>query len=175
MAESQGRARVCRHNGTLTFQIEGRATAEIAPAVRRAAEICLAAGPASVRVDLQQCAYMDSTFIGTLLFLCRRANDRGPGCFSLVSPSAECLRLIRQIGCEPLFPVAAADELPTEGWTELPPDPDHLATLAFKRNVVEAHQELAQVEGPARERYRNLADLVADELAAQERRSDSGR
>jgi hypothetical protein len=40
-------------------------------------------------------------------------------------------------------------------------------TKVFKRNVVQAHQELAHLEGPAGEIFRELADSLARELESE--------
>lgn len=51
-------------------------------------------------------------------------------------------------------------------WTELKSEADDVT--AFKRNVVQAHQELARLAGPAGEPFRVLADDLARELAAEQ-------
>jgi hypothetical protein len=38
---------------------------------------------------------------------------------------------------------------------------------AFKRNVVQAHQELGRLEGPAGETFRTLATELAQELNSE--------
>jgi uncharacterized linocin/CFP29 family protein len=64
-----------------------------------------------------------------------------------------------------IFPIVTTDELTASAWTELQNEPEDLE--AFKRNVVQAHQELAHVEGPAGEIFRELAASLAKELKAE--------
>ncbi len=124
-----------------------------------------------MRVDLQHCAHFDSTFLGTLLHLRKRLQQSDLKSVTLVRPSTECQDLLQRMGAARLFPVHA-DAAPEDGadWVPLTEEQSGRASLSFKRNVVEAHQELAEVDGPLGERYRMIAELAAQDLAsAQER------
>jgi hypothetical protein len=55
----------------------------------------------------------------------------------------------------------------------LPSKPEDVA--AFKRNVVQAHQELGRLEGPAGETFRELASGLASELESEERERQRGK
>jgi anti-anti-sigma factor len=152
MAAQQGTVRVHRHDRTLTFQVEGWGTMAHSLPLRRFAEQSLAAGVTAIRVDLRRCKYMDSTFLGTLLFLKRAAERRCQGDFALLSPSPECGRLFQQMGLDTVYPVVAAEEPAADAWTELTGGTEDVP--AFQRNVVQAHQELADLPGPAGEPFR---------------------
>ena len=165
MAAQQGRVRAHWHDQALTFQVEGQATMHHSPAVRRYAEQSLSGGAAALSVDLRHCIHMDSTFLGTLLFL-KRLVERGEGgTFVLISPSSQCRQLLREMGLEKIFAVVEAEELAPDVWTELHSGPGDLT--AFKRNVVQAHQELGRLEGPAGETFRVLATEMAQELNSE--------
>jgi hypothetical protein len=68
------------------------------------------------------------------------------------------------MGLGDAYPVVAADELPADGWTELAGEVDDRA--AFQRTVVQAHQELARLEGPAGEPFREVVRCLAKDLEA---------
>src|SRR5579862_6413419 len=87
LSATHGTLKVHCDDKTLTFQPDGRATMHQSLPLRQRAEQALAAGVQAVRVDLRRCTYMDSTFLGTLLFLYRTMAPKGPGAFALVSPS----------------------------------------------------------------------------------------
>jgi anti-anti-sigma factor len=166
MAAQQGNIHVYQHDQAVTFQVAGQATMHHSPAVRRYAEQSLPAGITAVSVDLRHCTHMDSTFLGTLLFLRRLVQHSKEGTFVLISPSPQCRRLLREMGLEKLFAVMDMEELAPDVWTDLksgPGDP-----TAFKRNVVQAHQELGRLEGPAGETFRVLAAEMAAELNAED-------
>jgi anti-anti-sigma regulatory factor len=164
----------CRQDGpTLTFRVQGCGTMAQALAVRRVAEQGLAAGVTALRVELHGCTHLDSTFLGTLLLLLKRATGRcGAGGFALVSPSTACERLFRQMGAADLFPTAAEAAAPGP-WAELtrtdPAGGGPGEVAAFKCNVVQAHQELADLPGPAGEAFRPFVGRLARELDAEKK------
>lgn len=165
MTTPQGRVRVHQHEQMVTLQIEGQATMQHSPALRQFAEQCFTVGMTALSVDLRHCTHMDSTFLGTLLFLKRLIERREAGRFALISPSPRCRQLLQQMGLAKIFPVVDHEEPATSVWRELPSGPED--TVAFKRNVVQAHQELGQLEGPAGETFRELADQLAQELESE--------
>jgi len=160
MAAPQGTVRAREHDKTITFQVMGRATMTHSLPLRRYAEQGLAGGATALRVELRYCVYMDSTFLGTLLNLKRARGREGPVDFALVCPSPECCRLLHQTGVDDVFPVVTAEGLSATAWTELPCALEDVN--ACKRNVVQAHQELAGVPGPAAEPFRAVARCLAE-------------
>src|SRR5262249_42910507 len=114
----------------------------------------LSEGIAALRVDLRRCTYMDSTFLGTLLFLKRAVDRHGQSEFALVSPSEPCGCLLRQLGLDCFCPIVTMDEPAADTWTELATRQDDVD--AFRRQVVQAHEELASLKGPAGETFREV-------------------
>lgn len=170
MASSQGVLRVHHDDQALTFHVEGQATMQHSVPLRRCADHALAAGVTTLRVDLRRCTYMDSTFLGTLLCLKRAVDQKGQGSFALAALSPQCQRLLRQMGLQDYYVVLATEELPAAAWKELTSEPADC--LTFKNNVVEAHQELANLPGPAGEPFREVMRCVAQDLEAQRSRKD---
>jgi len=166
MATQRGMVRVHQHDQTITFQLEGQATMQQSPAVRRFAEQCLTGGATALAVDLRRCTHMDSTFLGTLLFLKRLVEHGEQSNFVVISPSPRCRQLLQEMRLEKIFPIVDGEEPAASAWRELPGGREDV--MAFKRNVVQAHQELGRLEGPAGETFRELADQLAQELESQE-------
>ena len=161
MAAPQGSVRVHRHDQTLTFRVEGWGTMAHSLPLRRFAEQNLAEGVSAIRVDLRHCIYMDSTFLGTLLFLKRAVDRRGQGEFALLSPSPECRRLFQQMGLDTIYPVVTAEEPAADTWTELTGGTEDVPAL--QHNVVQAHQELAGLPGPSGEAFRAVVRCLERE------------
>jgi anti-anti-sigma factor len=129
--------------------------------VRRFSEQFLNEGVTTLRIDLRHCTYLDSTFLGTLLIL-RRAVQRRPGCqLLLVSPSPECRRLFKQMGVEECLPSVNDAELPADIWTELPCE---INVEMFNRNVVQAHEALANLGGTCGKTFESVARTLNKEL-----------
>jgi anti-anti-sigma regulatory factor len=146
--------RVRRDLRSVTFQVEGIARMADGVVLRRAGEQALAEGAETLRVDLRRCDYMDSTFVGTLLVLKRDLDRRGWGRYALVSPSLPCSQLLRQMGIDCVCTVLEEDAPPTDGWIDLSGEAPEIQTC--KGDVLQAHQELAGLEGPAAERFREV-------------------
>jgi anti-anti-sigma regulatory factor len=150
--------RVLQHAATAWLQVEGRATCKESLPVRRYGERCLASGMAGLQLDLRRCTYMDSTFLGTLLFLQRLYSNRPAPVLRLVAPSPECRLLLEQMGVLDIFTIMDRVDAPSGVWVPLAELAD---TLDLKRNVVLAHQELARVPGPAGEPFRKVMSCLA--------------
>jgi anti-anti-sigma factor len=118
--------------------------------LRKCVESFVAEGVSRVRVDLRDCSYMDSTFMGTLLTL-QRTLGKSNATLSLVMPSAACSRILQQMG---LADILTAENEPVEWsgeWVVLENQvPD---TQSFKRNITEAHEELVRLPGQAGEQF----------------------
>jgi anti-anti-sigma factor len=162
MATPQGVVRVHQDGQTVTFQVDGWITMNQSLSFRKTAEQCLAAGATVLRVDLRRCTFMDSTCVGTLMCLKRCAHRHERGEFVLISPSPQCCQLFKQMGLEGVFPIVDEEELATPCWTELKGGADDVN--AFRRNVVQAHEELARLEGPAGEPFRAVVRCLASEV-----------
>jgi anti-sigma B factor antagonist len=160
MTTPQGTVRFCRERDAPTFQVLGWGTMKQSLAFRRRAEEMLAGGAPSLRVDLRHCTYLDSTFLGTLLTLQRTARCRGCR-FLLISPSTNCCRLFQQMGIEEVFATEAAAEPEPIAWTDLACERED--ACLFNRNVVQAHQELADLGGKAGAVFGEVARKLARE------------
>jgi anti-sigma B factor antagonist len=164
---------------TLLFQIEGCATMSQSLPLRRFVEQSLAltsaalsagergrgegAGPIKkVWVDLRHCTYIDSTFLGTLLFLHRAALRQSGREFRLISPSSQCTCLLQQMGVMGVFPILTMEEGVPPSWTILTKEPED--KQRFQRNVLEAHEELAKLPGAAGEPFRAVVRCLAKDL-----------
>lgn len=155
MSAPKGIVHVNHEGPNVAFRVEGWGQMAHSLPLRRFVEQALGHGAVRVRGDLSRCTYMDSTFVGTLLTLQRFVADRGLNAFALVSPSSQCGGLLKQMGLEGFFPVVPAEEDFPQAWVELSCAVDDCQRL--QQNVVQAHQELAGIEGPAGESFREVA------------------
>ena len=183
MTSPQGKIYVREGDGAVTFRMEGRAVMRLCPAVTGYIQRSLAGGVKAVRLDLSRCTYMDSTFIGTMLAL-KRTAAAARAALHLVSPSPECFKLLAQMGMDHFFPIVHdgydgrnggspgpsgrgpdADPVP---WKEL--EPDSGQAEAMQSNAVQAHQELANLPGPAGKQFQPLAAQMAKEWEQRDQR-----
>jgi len=164
MTTPRGILRVHQQGEQADVQVVGWGRMYESLPLRRYAAECLARGVMLFRIDLRHCTYLDSTFLGTLLHLKRSSKRLGCGDVILVSPSAECRRLLDQIGVLHFFVTETSDEV-AAAWQELACTRDDPA--AFNRSVVEAHEELAGLGGAAGEQFRPVARCLARDCSAE--------
>jgi anti-sigma B factor antagonist len=143
----------------VTYQVHGWGTIRQSLPLRRHAEQKLAAGCPSVEIDLRHCSYLDSTFLGTMLFLLRACKGRCK--FKLVSPSPPCQEILHQMKMDLVYPIGWEDEPAADEWRDLPPAEDG---DAFRFNAVDAHSELARLPGAAGDPFRKVVKGLIDEI-----------
>lgn len=155
---------VCCDEDAVHVRIDGRAVAHDCPALRRFVEASVKNGCRSVRVHLDRCEYFDSTFLGTLLCL----RSAGGINLRLVNESDAARAILKRMGAASLFDSRSDDEdLPDNAsWVSCESEQPGQCSHEFKQNVVQAHQRLAEVDGPLRETYRQIAEMAARDLEA---------
>ena len=157
----------------LWVRIEGRAMADVCPALRAYCESRLDADHPTLFVDLHECEHFDSTFLGTLLCLQKRYGRPGGDSVVLVSPSETCEQALRRMSAHRLFPFEAHEPPDPSCWTQIAGEGCDRATLEFQQQVVDAHNELAAVPGPLGDLYRPIAHLAERELISRQTSASS--
>jgi len=167
MTAPQGILRVHQGEQTVTFQAEGVLRMPHSLPLRRFAEKAVVDGAAAVHVDLCRCTYMDSTFVGTLLCLFKEFTKARRE-FAVLSPSQECVQLFRQMGLDKVLPVVTR-EAPAGPWLDLTADAGEVDVC--KRNVIQAHRSLADLDGAAGEPFRAVMRVLDREAKAEAERA----
>jgi anti-anti-sigma regulatory factor len=164
---------VSQYGARLELQVQGRGSMQQCPAMRMWVEERIGGGCTRVWIDLSRATHLDSTFIGTLLILNRRLLAGGGERIILAAPSAACAPLLSQMHVQNQF-VVSYDPPELRQWQdELRVDANTLSSCGFKQNVVDAHQELANLGGPASEQFQELAAQMAEELKPLPKRPGS--
>jgi anti-anti-sigma factor len=145
------------------IRVEGRGTMRESPAVDDVARRTLSSDIGAVVFDLNDCEYLDSTFLGVLIDLYRRFGRTQPPRYFLAASDAARSRLLGATHLERLIPMVDQPPAVVGAWTALP---DRiLAKKDLIRHVMEAHRALAQIESPMREVFARIADQMESELA----------
>lgn len=162
---------VCSLDDTVHVRVDGRAVAHDCPALRRHVEAAVRNGCRRIRIHLQRCEYFDSTFLGTLLCLQKFRAENEPVELRLVKPSGEADDILKRMGAAALFRSGDDSECPEQSrWVPCQSEPAGNCSLDFKHNVVQAHQHLADVDGPLGDTYRQIAEMAARDLEAAQNR-----
>ncbi len=147
------------------------------PTLKAAAEKYLEKGGKLVVVDLEVCPGVDSTFMGTLAGLARRAMAVG-GAIEVASPTErtraamESLGLDMLISLDPMHSVWTADKehrrTRLEKQLGAGEDAVDLSELDRTRHVLEAHKVLRSMNKQNEETFGYVCETLEDDLARQQ-------
>lgn len=142
-------------------RVEGRASLSQSPMVRAYGDRWLKRGHGTLCLDLRHCTHMDSTFVGSLLYLHRQAEGHGAGRLKLLSPSADCCRLLDEMGVRDVFVIEEKEEPAQGSWTML--DMSVPETSSLRSCIVQAHEELANTPGLAAQQFMRVVECFRPE------------
>ncbi|MGA2640954.1 MAG: STAS domain-containing protein [Spirochaetia bacterium] len=114
----------------------------------------------AVYVDLGQCSYMDSTFIGLLVAIDRRLQKGSGGRLHVMQASPECLDLFRQLGLQDFLVFDAAPTPPPPEMKEPAPAPGRPGADF----VLHAHEALMDTSEEARRKFGLLREELERKL-----------
>jgi anti-anti-sigma regulatory factor len=139
-------------SNTLHIRASGRATSSLCLNLRQAVDRSLAKpDPAErVRIDLSECTYMDSTFIGLLVGLTKRL----AGAVTVENPSAACRAALEDLG---LCGILAIPQSPGRFPDDLAPLE---ATPITPELLLEAHEALSKTNADNRARFRLVKEML---------------
>jgi anti-anti-sigma regulatory factor len=149
--------------GGYCIRIEGRGTMRESHSAAQFAGRALSEPDMAVTADLSACEYLDSTFLGCLVDLHRRAGKCTPPRFRVVAPPDKVQKLLHPMRLElVLRPSAEAPQVLGE-YVALPAaepgSPDVM------RHVMECHRLLAETGAPQKAAFAAIADSIERELA----------
>jgi anti-anti-sigma factor len=122
----------------------------------------------AVFVELSQCTYMDSTFIGLLVAIDRKLQKGSGGRLHVARPSPECLELFHQLGLQD-FLLVETDDI-------RPPQMKNLDTPTGRPGadfVLGAHEALMETSEEARRKFGVLRDVLERKLRAEKPPADT--
>lgn len=170
---------VAQYNGVAWLRIEGRGSFQNACELRRYADERLAKGDRVILVDLEECYYMDSTFMGTLTGIACRMDADGAadsGTLEIVNPSDRARVLLENLGLDEILRIhRGSEQVNGMDWAcvrgvmaeQLFPETFEDAG-EMKRSkaecMLEAHKALAATNSQNDVRFRDVICLVEREL-----------
>jgi anti-anti-sigma regulatory factor len=146
----------------MVIRVNGRGTSVTSATFERLVADGLREGNESVVVDLTDCEFLDTTFLGCLVTMHRRSLDLPGDPFVIIAPAAtrarlfhtahldRVLRFVEQ--SEPLIGEMVAVEISEAGRHEL------------GRHVAQAHRALASLGGGEAGEFKEIADSVERDL-----------
>src|SRR3954447_14768913 len=154
--------KVGRTSNGYRLRVEGRGTMRESPAVLQFAAKALEDAAPSLTLDLSACEYLDSTFLGCLLILYKRYGlGTAPRLLVAATPEAR-RRLLTPNNLDAVIKTLA--ECPEVLGEDLTLPPAAIGATDLGLHVLECHRRLAEVEGPNRAAFGEVADRLAREL-----------
>ena len=151
----------------IVIRVVGRGTMQDSPVFRAAAELALKRG--RLVCDMADCQYLDSTFLGCLVGVQKRAEMRPNAEFVIAADPTTRIKLFSTSALDQYFqfvdeqPAATGELVAIEGG-EL--DRDELG-----RHVLDCHRRLAERGGADGEEFRRVCDRLEGELGGRITRS----
>lgn len=151
--------------GTVYVKAEGHVTARLCPAIKAKLLIRIDAQPPvrGMGFDLSACEYMDSTFLGLIVNLCKRLSAAGARKPTLYGTNDACKALLRTTGILGLVELSeeAAPALPSAERIESGPS----ATARF---LLDAHDALSGLSEENRGRFAALSSVLRKAASEEE-------
>ena len=126
------------------IRVEGRGTMRESPAVQQFATRTFAEPGTTLVVDLSDCNYLDSTFLGCLVVLHRAQNRHAPPRLSIVPSDAVMKRTLVPNNLQGVFHLA--ETCPAIVGVDQVIPPVILEPAEMGRHALEAHRLLAEID-----------------------------
>ena len=161
---ASGRMLVGTVAGRIFVRVEGRATHLNSQPLREFLEVMLQRGHRDLDLDLKECIFLDSTFVGVLSVIALRVRGPLAGTVRIFNASERCLELFRGLGVERYFTVIPAEEREQHNLPG-PQDLDVLPTgsrtrAAWATTILEAHRVLTEADPTNLPRLRDVLELM---------------
>ncbi len=159
---SPSHVKVSRSDDGFVIRIEDHGDFRDSEVFHDVAEQCLADGQSSVAVDLTDCQYLDSTFLGCLVDCYKRFGRNKPDQFALAGSREHCKSLMAHTRLEKVLKIIDRPPKTSGEFETLPLKP--MTRLGVGQHVLECHRQLAEIEGPQRAVFAGIADRMQREL-----------
>jgi len=143
----------------LTITPVGHITAALCPALKEKIQSYLFPEPRirSIRLDLSSCDYMDSTFLGLIVYLSKMLKNAALESPCVHQAGEECMSLFRTMG---MMKMLSFSDKPCPK----PAQPEAVLTEAdlTASFLLDAHRELTMLSPENEERFRTLMNSLED-------------
>jgi len=144
------------------LRVEGRGTMRESPAAHEFVRQVLDHEDGALVLDLEPCDYLDSTFLGSLVDLHKRYGSQVPPRFLVAASREKRLRLLAPNHLEKLL--NATEVCPEVIGEDCVLPPLAKGSQELGHHVMECHRRLAELDGPNRAAFEQIADQLAREM-----------
>jgi anti-anti-sigma factor len=154
------------HSDPVVVRVMGRACFQNSAILKDFTSGMIKQGKTRFVIDLQQCASMDSTFLGVLAgsaMELRKATDN-QGSFILARVGQRNLVLLRNMGLHRIMTVDCGDFQMNFDKCKVALAPEELSELENARMVLSAHEDLVSADEKNRTKFQDVLDFMKNRL-----------
>ena len=156
-------------DGIYSIRVKGNASFACAPPLRELAKKLAAEQFAGLKIDLEECTWMDSTFMGMLAMLGLNAKKKGAPA-EIYNASEQNEKLLCGLGLKKVFefkagPFTVGDDIPAAS-NESTPE-------GRARNVLDAHQTLMDIDEGNVQKFEKVVEYVKKDIDRMEQDKQS--
>jgi anti-sigma B factor antagonist len=123
----------------------------------------------AIHVDLSECRYMDSTFIGLLVAIDKKMRKATGQRMHVLRPSTECMEILSQIGLQKYLSIEQDDVRFPESMEALTSDVERPGADF----ILKAHEALMETSEEARRKFALLKEMLERKLRAEKPPKDT--
>jgi len=155
---------VARNGNLIYIQVVGRGSFQNASHVKHFAEEVLKGGATGIQVDLKDCTYLDSTFLGTLagIGIKLRTATSDASTLQILNATPRNTELIQNLGLDRLFRFEAAPEAVPDATQKL--DGTAAGKVETGETMLEAHQTLMQWDARNVAKFKDVVAYLKEDL-----------
>jgi anti-sigma B factor antagonist len=153
--------------GAVHVKVQGKGSFQNSPALKEFAKQMFDRGHRTFIVDLGGCPVMDSTFMGTLAGIALRLREAGSGSLRVANVNERNFDLLRNLGLNNLFEIAAKPAEREGTVTQAPLESEHTTSRSDQAAcMIEAHEALVDADPENLARFKDVLDYLKQDLRA---------
>ena len=138
---------------------EGSLNARNCDEFRKTVYSLVTSGVGTIHLDLEQCTYMDSTFLGLLVGIHKKSKQAGGEGLTVYRPSSAATEHLESMGIDKLIFISLTMITFPEGLISCSSTPTQ-----NPRDILSAHQNLMDLSPENRQRFALLAQILNQQI-----------
>ncbi|MCP4179381.1 MAG: STAS domain-containing protein [bacterium] len=157
---------IARDNDGYTIKVEGRATFECSPPLKNFSKNISAELIKNIFIDLGECTWMDSTFMGTLAIIGLKAKNSNVH-VEIINSDRKNLDLLKELGIDTLFVFNNCFDSCENKWNCLVDGSEDIA-----QTVLNAHEALIEIDESNTPKFSKVVELIKEDLEKRDKKKN---
>ena len=164
---------IARSKRGFEISVKGRATFDCSSPLRNFADNIVPGSVEKIFIDLSECSWLDSTFMGTLAMLGLNA-QKAKIEVEIINIDDKNFKLLKELGVNKLFTYNNRKEKTEseEGWEKLTEFSENLTQNDVEDTILEAHKTLMDVDEGNVPKFQSVVDMVEKDISKRKKNSN---